>query len=230
MTDVYRVFEKQTRTITGDRKAYAGQVFDSNATVLHFTLLDNGEEWRFQDENLVPKIVFNVCDERGFPLVYGYDTSPVFDGLCFSIPYDVTSRARSSRIEYQLWFIRADLADKFDGTANGMIVGTYILSAVDGIAIKPSCVKPPKCGCGGDLPISPAVNPSLISSLEFYREHSILIPIEATQPLNGSGIDLTVHSLSGQCQTAHLPVATVDLNGHVKIDSLPTGNQAGQIP
>lgn len=229
--DVYFTFDKATRTLSSDRKAYAGQVFDSNSTVLHFRLLDNGEEWNFAEDgnNYVPNIVFDVCDERGFPFVYGLNTSPLFDGYTFEVPFDITSRAKSARISFQLWYISAKYQDTFDGTPNGMLRTEYLLSATAGIAIKPSCVKPPKCGCG-DLPYSPALAPGIAGPIEFYREHAVLIPIEATQPLNGSGIDLTVHSLSGQCQTAHLPVATVDLDGHVKIDNLPTGNQAGQIP
>ena len=227
--DVYFTFDKATRTLSSDRKAYAGQVFDSNSTVLHFRLLNNGDEWDFTEEGFVPNIVFDVCDERGFPFVYGLNTSPLFDGFTLEGPFDITSRAKSARISFQLWFIAAKYQDTFDGTPNGMLRTEYLLSATAGIAIKPSCVKPPKCGCG-DLPYSPALAPSIAGPIEFYREHAVLIPIEATQPLNGSGIDLTVHSLSGQCQTTHLPVATVDLNGHVKIDNLPTGNQPGQIP
>lgn len=227
--DIYFTFDKATRTLSSNRKAYAGQVFDANSTRLHFEVLNQGVEWDFFSENYVPYVVFDVCDERGFPFVYGLNTSPVFDGYNFEVPFDITSRARSARLTFQLWYVSAKYQDTFDGTPNGMLRTEYLLSATAGIAIKPSCVKPPRGGCG-DMPFSPTTNPSVIGNLEFYKEHAVILPMEATQQLNGSGIDFTAHTLSGQYQTIHLPVATVDLEGKVSIEDLPTGNQPGQLP
>lgn len=227
--DMYFTFDKATRTLSSNRKAYAGQVFDSNSTRLYFTLLDEGEDWDFTKEDFVPNIVFDVLDDRGFPFVYGLNSSPVFNGISFEVPYDITSRARSARVNFQLWFVSAKYQDTFDGTPNGMLRTEYLLSATAGIAIKPSCVKPPSCGCA-DAPYSPATSPGLIGPIEFYRENALLMPIEVTQELNGAGLNMSVHTLSGRVQTAYLPVATITEDGKIKVENLPTGNQADQIP
>ncbi len=227
--DMYFTFDRSTRTLSSNRKAYAGQVFDSNSTRLYFTLLDEGEDWDFTKEDFVPNIVFDVLDDRGFPFVYGLNSSPVFNGISFEVPYDITSRARSARVNFQLWFVSAKYQDTFDGTPNGMLRTEYLLSATAGIAIKPSCVKPPACGCG-DAPYSPATSPGLIGPIEFYRENALLMPIEVTQKLDGAGLDMTVHTLSGRVQTAYLPVATITEDGKIKIEDLPTGNTPDTIP
>lgn len=227
--DMYFTFDKTTRTLSSNRKAYAGQVFDSNSTRLYFDIIDGDDTWDFEKEGFVPNIVFDVLDDRGFPFVYGLNSSPVFNGMSFEVPYDITSRARSARVNFQLWFVSAKYQDTFDGTPNGMLRTEYLLSATAGIAIKPSCVKPVPCGCN-DAPYSPATSPGLIGPIEFYRENALLMPIEISQELNGAGLNMSVHTLSGRVQTSYLPVATITDDGKIRVENLPTGNMANTIP
>lgn len=232
MTDIYRIFEKSTRAITSDKKSYGGQVFDANTTTIHFQVLDRGQDWDFIADGYRPFIVFNVYDQYGNPYVYGTDSSPIFSGYEFTIPYEITSQLKSARAEYQLWFVKAEVADGFNGTNQGLLVTDYLLSAVDGIAFKPSCLRPSK-PCGAEMPYAPTTAPSTIGALEFMRENSIILPMDLVGHVeNGksSGLDLIVHTLGGQMQQIHFPVATSTMDGSISVSSLPVGNGVNQIP
>ena len=232
MTDIYRIFEKSTRAITSDKKCYGGQAFDANTTTIHFKVLDKGSDWDFIADGYRPFIVFNVYDQYGNPYVYGTDSSPMFSGYEFTIPYDITSQLKSSRAEYQLWFVKAEVAGDFNGTNQGLLTTDYLLSAVDGIAFKPSCLRPPK-PCGAGMPYAPTTAPSTIGALEFMRENSIIIPIDLMGHFeNGraAGLDMMVHTLGGQLQQIHFPVATINTDGQVDISNIPTGNGTNKIP
>ena len=233
--EIYRTFDKATRSITSDRKAYGGQVFDSNSTRVKFTLQNEGQDWDFRAEGYRPFIVFNVFDANGNPYVYGEETSPAFSGYEFTIPYEITSQAPSLRVEYQLWFVAAEYADSFNGTPDGMLTTTYILSAVDGIAFRQSCIKPPKPGCGcRDPGFSPALAPTIAGPLEFLRSRAIIRPVENMAHINDEGktqgIDLIFKSLSGEYQEMWLNVPLLSEDGKLGMDALPTGNAYGQIP
>lgn len=233
--DLYRVFDRQTRSITTDRKSYGGQVFDSNSTRIHFSLKDRGDDWDFEAEGYVPYIVFNVYDNNGNPYVYGPSASPAFDGHIFSIPYEITSQARSLRVEYILWFIKAEVADGFDGTPEGLLTTEYLCSAVDGIAFRASCIKPAKPGCGcKDIPFAPVTAPGLIGPLEALRSMAIVRPIEKVTHVNQfgeeQGLDFYFKSLSGEFQQMWLNVPTLSDEGQLKQAQLPFGNGYGKIP
>ncbi len=233
--EIYRTFDKATRSIVSDRKAYGGQVFDSNSTRVKFTLQNEGQDWDFRAEGYRPFIVFNVFDANGNPYVYGEDSSPAFSGHEFTIPYEITSQAPSLRVEYQLWFVAAEYADSFNGTPDGMLTTTYILSAVDGIAFRQSCIKPPKPGCGcRDPGFSPALAPTIAGPLEFLRSRAIIRPVENMAHINDEGktqgIDLIFKSLSGDYQEMWLNVPLLSEDGKLGMDALPTGNAYGQIP
>lgn len=233
--EIYRTFDKATRSIVSDRKAYGGQVFDSNSTRVKFTLQNEGQDWDFRAEGYRPFIVFNVFDANGNPYVYGEDSSPAFSGHEFTIPYEITSQAPSLRVEYQLWFVAAEYADSFNGTPDGMLTTTYVLSAVDGIAFRQSCIKPPKPGCGcRDPGFSPALAPTIAGPLEFLRSRAIIRPVENMAHINDEGktqgIDLIFKSLSGDYQEMWLNVPLLSEDGKLGMDALPTGNAYGQIP
>ena len=232
MTDIYRIFEKSTRAITSDKKSYGGQVFDANTTTIHFQILNKGEDWDFVADGFRPFIVFNVYDQYGNPYVYGTDSSPLFSGHSFTIPYEITSQLKSARAEYCLWFVRVEVADDFNGTNQGLLVTDYLLSAVDGIAFKPSCIRPPK-PCGAGMPYAPTTAPSTIGALEFMRENSIIIPVDLMGHFeNGkaAGLDMVFHTLGGQLQQVHFPVATINTDGEVDVSNLPVGNGTNKLP
>lgn len=232
MTDVFRIFEKSTRAITSDKKCYGGQAFDANTTTIHFQILDKGSDWDFVADGYRPFIVFNVYDQYGNPYVYGTDSSPMFSGYEFTIPYEITSQLKSSRAEYCLWFVRVEVADDFVGTNQGLLTTDYLLSAVDGIAYKPSCLRPPK-PCNAGVPYAPTTAPSTIGALEFMRENAIILPIDLMGHFeNGksAGLDMIVHTLGGQLQQIHFPVATINTDGEVDVSNLPVGNGTNKIP
>lgn len=232
MTDIYRIFEKSTRAITSDKKCYGGQAFDANTTTIHFQILNKGEDWDFTADGYRPFIVFNVYDQYGNPYVYGTDSSPMFSGHEFTIPYEITSQLKSARAEYQLWFVKAEAADNFCGTNQGLLTTDYLLSAVDGIAFKPSCLRPPK-PCGAGMPYAPTTAPSTIGALEFMRENSIILPVDLMGHFeNGksAGLDMILHTLGGQLQQIHFPVATINTNSEIDISNLPVGNGTDRIP
>ena len=232
MTSIYRIFEKSTRAITSDKKCYGGQAFDANTTTIHFQILDKGSDWDFVADGYRPFIVFNVYDQYGNPYVYGTDSSPMFSGYKFTIPYDITSQLKSARADYQLWFVKAEVADDFVGTNQGLLTTDYLLSAVDGIAFKPSCLRPPK-PCGAGMPYAPTTAPSTIGALEFMRENAIILPVDLMGHFeNGksAGLDMIVHTLGGQLQQIHFPVATINTNGEIDISNLPVGNGTNKIP
>ena len=232
MTDIHRIFDKATRAITSDKKCYGGQAFDANTTTIHFQILDKGEDWDFTADGYRPFIVFNVYDQYGNPYVYGTDSSPMFSGYEFTIPYEITSQLKSARAEYQLWFVKAEVADGFNGTNQGLLTTDYLLSAVDGIAFKPSCLRPSK-PCGAGMPYAPTTAPSTIGALEFMRENSIILPVDLMGHFeNGrsAGLDMIVHTLGGQLQQIHFPVATINTEGQVDISNLPIGNGTNKVP
>lgn len=232
MTDLYRTFNLRNRSITSDKKCYAGQAYDSNSTTIHFTLMDGDEPWDPYAEGFKPFIVFDVYDDCGNPYCYGTTSQPIFDGTSFTIPYDITSRVRSARADYHLWFVRAQVADSFDGTPQGLLVADYLLSARDGVAFKPTNLHPPKCGKPGQA-YAPTTAPTTIGALEFMRENAVIMPIEKLGVMDDggpAGIDMVFHTLGGQRQRLHLPVATLDTDNKVGLNSLPIGVDANQIP
>lgn len=232
MTDLYRTFNLRNRSITSDKKCYAGQAYDSNSTTIHFTLMDGDEPWDPYAEGFKPFIVFDVYDDCGNPYCYGTTSQPIFDGASFTIPYDITSRVRSARADYHLWFVRAQVADSFDGTSQGLLVADYLLSARDGVAFKPTSLHPPKCGKPNQA-YAPTTAPTTIGALEFMRENAVIMPIEKLGVMDDggpAGIDMVFHTLGGQRQRLHLPVATLDTDNKVELNSLPIGIGADQIP
>lgn len=234
MTIIYRQVDLDTRSISTDRRCYAGNVYDNQSTVIRFTIQKDGEEWDPQENGYRAFFVANVYDDCGNPFVYGTDTSPVFDGHQFPIPWELTSRLKSNRLEYQLWFVAVEVADSFDGTPGAMLTTQYLLTAVDSVAIKASCIKPAKSGCGCPPSYSPATSPSIIGPLEAIRSLGIIRPVVKRAHINDygeeQGLDLTFKSMSGEYQDLWLNVPVLSDEGVIDSSALPIGNGAGRLP
>lgn len=232
MTDIYRVFEVSTRTISGSTKKYCGQVFDNNSIRLHFDLLKDGEPWIPDADGYTAYIIFRVYDDCGNPQVYGPDSSPIFDGHVFSVGYDLTSRLTSSRLEYQLFFLKAEI--DFHGVFDGLDATQYILSAIDGLALKPSIMSK-NDRCHGDRPFAPSsCEPSVLGWVNYWKENGVMMPIDLKERIingkRGFGFDLTVHSYTGRIQQLELPVPILTDKGKLDSKYFPTGNGVGNIP
>ena len=234
--DLHRSFEVTTRTISGVSKKMSGQVFESNATTIHFDILKNGQDWDFISEGYTPYIIFRVYDENGDPMVFGPNSSPCFGGYSFNISYQLTSRLQSSRLEYQLFFLKANI--DFTGRFDGLSASEYILSSIDGIVLKPSIMgcgpRPGHCDPCGDRPFAPSsCEPSVLSWLRYWQDRGMMLDMDICTKMHnglpGYGYILTFHSYSGQTRTIDLNVPTLDEDGKVSVDMLPVGNKAGDL-
>ncbi|MBQ8372682.1 MAG: hypothetical protein IJX35_00005 [Candidatus Methanomethylophilaceae archaeon] len=187
MTHVTRVFNPETRALTSVERRYAGQVGDAISTVLHFeyTQLDFLSEY-------VPYIMFAVYDADGNPLIYGPQPSNpseviqtaledrvYFDGVEFSIPWAVTSRVKSMRVDYQIFFVKVGV--EFDGRNVAKLKPTEIvMSAIDSIALKPSIKCNARrsqdvCACP---PFSPTgAEPNLLGWVETWKNYGLVVPV-----------------------------------------------------
>lgn len=185
MTHVTRVFNPQTRSLTGVERRYAGQVGDSISTVLHFEYTQLG----FLSE-YVPYIMFGVYGDDGNPLIYGPEPENpsevmmtaledriYFDGIEFSIPWAVTSRVKSARVDYQLFFVKVGV--EFDGRNVAQLKPTeVIMSAIDSIALKPSisCDKRKPAPCCP--PFAPTgAEPNVIGWVNLWKDYGIVLPV-----------------------------------------------------
>ena len=243
MTDITRVFNPETRALTKAERRYAGQMGDSLSTILHFEYTDTtflaGKS---------PYIIFSVQDEDGNPQVFGRSSEVVFDGYTFPIPWSVTSRMKSNRLEYQLFFIDVDV--EYEGTYGelaGLDRTSYILSAVDGIAIKPSIhskMRGPQCG----MPVSPGTEPSVLGWLEYWKQNGLITKYKTELRDNtficpecpdengnihehehAKQLILTLYTFSGETMEIPLPVAYLE-NDKLPVGFIPTGTSAGTVP
>ncbi len=233
MTEIFRLVDVETRTITTDRRGYAGNAFDNQSTTIKFTLQKRGEDWDPTENGYRPFLVAAVYDEDGNPFVYSTDTAPMFDGYQFQIPWELTSRLASNRLEYCLWFVKTEVADIFNGTSDNLLRTEYLLTATDSIAIKPSIrPKGPRCGCDPVLPYAPSTSPSIIGNQEFMRDNALILPVDLMGRMENGlprGLDLMFHTLSGQLQTLYFNVPTLDTDGQIGSYYLPVGNAANKL-
>lgn len=186
MTHITRVFNPETRALVGVERRYAGQTGDAISTVLHFEYS--------QLDFLIgynPYIQFGVYDDDGNPLVFGpapvNPPEPVaptledrvfFNGITFAIPWSVTSRTKSMRVDYQLFFVKKGV--KFDGRNVAQLKPTeVVMSAVDSIALKPSITckgnrNPCKCP-----PFTPTgTEPNILGYINLFRQYALMTPLE----------------------------------------------------
>ena len=180
MSDVYRLFDVNSRAlkcIKGNRTS-AGQVYDSCSTTIHFEYSDltflepspSGEAW-------IPYIIFDVRDENGIVLAYGPQSKPVFDGYTFDIPFDVTTRVKGNRLQYQLCFSKNTYAVDDRGVVQIVSDPQNLMSAIDGIVIKPS-IKCKPCGGPECLPPVPFTQPNVAGLLQMFQDHGVVVPVQ----------------------------------------------------
>lgn len=197
MSDITRIFNVETRALTNVQRKYAGVVCDAVSTTLHFeynpaNFLSHNEE-DDSSEYYIPYIMFNVHDNDGNPLVYGPESTPKFDGWTFSIPWDVTSRVKSQRVEYQLFFVKNTV--KYDPTTGVANLGDteYILSAMDGIALKKAIqCSPKKNPCCP--PTAPTTEPNVVGYINLWKQYGIVVPVEQVYDEDADRMRLVFHT------------------------------------
>lgn len=191
MTDITRIFNVDTRAFTNVQRKYSGQVNDSISTTLHFEY--NPANF-LEGDVYVPYIVFNVHDDDGNPLVYGPDSTPVFNGWEFSIPWDVTSRVKTQRVEYQLFFVRTNV--QFNGSVAQLDSTEYIQSAMDGIALKRSIeCKSKKSSCCPAF--APTTEPNIIGYINLWKDYGVVVPVEQSYDETTNQLILKFHTYNG---------------------------------
>lgn len=133
MTDLYRVFNVQTRTLKNTNATYMGQTFDNGVTTIHFEY--DPEDFLVTHDDGVSfthHIVFDVKDDDGNPFMFP------FDGYSFKIPWDITSRANSRKIAYQLWITKNIRKLNPDTGVEELTQIGYLMSRIDHFFIEPS--------------------------------------------------------------------------------------------
>lgn len=258
MPDITRVFNDETRSLTSVERKYAGQIGDAISTVMHFeyTKLDFLMGYR-------PYIMFGVYDDDGNPLIYGpepdnpseamedvLEERVFFNGYTFTIPWAVTSRVKSMRVDYQLFFVKNGV--EFDGRNVAKLKPTEVLmSAVDSIALKPSitCAKKSSCNCP---PFAPTGSePNILGWINLWRDYGLVLPV--TQDLkepefldrfgvpyepteedlvkNPPVIRLNFRTYNGKNDsTAEFGNVPVMINGKLLYYQLPYGGKLNQVP
>lgn len=217
MSDLYRLFDVQSRALKCIKgKTNAGQMFDSCATTIHFEYSDltflepspSGEDYK-------PYIIFNIRDENGVPLCYGLQSNPVFDGYSFSIPWDVTSRVKGNRLEYQLCFSRNTYEVDERGVVKIVSDPNNILSSIDGIILKPSvtCKPPAPATC---LPPVPYTQPNIGALLQMFQDYGVVVPVQQVIDSDTDRLTLLFRTYSGlnDCAVA-LPVPYLTEDGRI---------------
>lgn len=221
MTDITRVFNVETRSLTNIQRSYCGQIGDSVSTTLHFEY--NPIDFLMHDasdpaaEHYVPYIMFSVHDDDGNPLIYGPESTPRFDGYTFPIPWDVTSRATSVRVEYQLYFVKNTVS--FDPSRGISILEAtqYINSAMDGIALKPSIKCKSKSKCCPTT--SPLTEPTVVGWVNYWKQYGLISPVSQSVDDQGRYV-ITFRTYEGDgdysvtLDPGSLFDTKVDIHGH----------------
>lgn len=183
MTVIRRVFDLETRTLKGKERCYIGQPNDHLSTRIEF---DYNPINAITTMGYVPYIMFNIMNDWGQPIVYGPGSSSAFDGKSFEIPYEVMSRVKSSKLEYQLWLVRDNKewsGDRYQLEANG---AEYLHSGIDGFAVKGGIrCRGPSDPC---RPVTPCVDPSLMQWLTFFQKQFIMAPVQESYGLLSDGV------------------------------------------
>lgn len=217
MTDVTFTFNAKTRSLKRVARNYVGQAFDSYATTLHIEydpidfLSGNSE---LMVEGYIPYIQFNVYDDYGNPLIYSQNSTPVFDGHIFDIPWDVTSRVKSPNVEFQLFFVRNDV--DLDGREIAQLDSTeYLLSNIASIAFSKSIKSLP--GRAPTYPSSPQTEPSVMGYINLFKDYAILSPVRTGYSEDDDRLFLKFSTYSGRVADCKiiLNVPYLDDNGKI---------------
>lgn len=175
MTDLHYRYVSETRTLQDRSKRYAGQQCDSGSTTLHFEYdpLNYIEMHGFQ-----PFLVFNVNGPDGGPMVYGRNSQSRFDGYRFDLPWDLTSRVKDARVEFQLWLVNPNIVIDDETQVPSLESTDYELSSITGFALKPSIMRKKK-GCNPLCPPDPTTEPTLMGLMQVFMEYGVLRPIKS---------------------------------------------------
>lgn len=217
MTDLYYRYNAATRTLQDRSQHYAGQQFDSGSTRMHFSY-DPINYLELQDYKAY--LVFDIQGPDGNPMVYGPNSTPIFDGYTFDIPWDVTSRAKSARIQFQLWMVRANIVIN-DYTDIPKLESTdYELSSLAGIALKNSArCKRPCDPCG---PMNPSTEPNLVGMMDIYNTYGVLTPVRTQVNEETNRLELVFHTYYGEKdQVLELNVPLLGEDGQISTEYLP---------
>lgn len=214
-TVVKRVFNLSTRTLKSPSgKCYVGQVYDHISTTLEFTY----DPINALTDGYVPYIVFNLYDDQGNLFVYGPGSSPRFDGYVFEIPTAVTSRIKSTRLDYQIWLIRN--RTEWDGRIETLGDTEYLFSAMDSLAFKDGlrCRQPSRNPCS---PPQPCLEPGTLGWVNYLRDHCVLTPVQEFYGILSDGADgvsllFPTYNESKDC-TVELRIPYLDTSGKVNI-------------
>jgi len=207
MTIVNFEFNPSTRTLREDRKVYAGQVGDSLSTTIHIRYTDDG----FLSTR-DPYIVFEAYDDEGNPLVYARDSEHPFDGVEFTVPWDVTVRCKSARIQFQVFYIEAGVEFDIRNVAQLASEGVEItMSSKAGIAIRPS-IMPKKQGAAPFTPTG--ASPTVLGFIDLWKKTGLVKPVSDGYDANGMPY-IEFHTYSGEDDQRYM---------------LPVGNSSGKIP
>lgn len=197
MTELNRLFDVESRALKCVKaKTYAGQALDNMSATLHITYSDidflspdeDGSSWK-------PYIVFNIRDADGMPFAYGQNSSPSFDGYTFSIPWDILSRMKNGRLEYQLVFSKVQYSVDERGVAVIRNDASNLRSSIDGLvikdSIKPRCAKP---SCAPP----PFAEPSIQAILEMFKSYGIVAPVETRYDAGTDRVVLVFRTYNGK--------------------------------
>lgn len=214
-TVVKRVFNLSTRTLKSPSgKCYVGQVYDHISTTLEFTY----DPINALTDGYVPYIVFNLYDDQGNLFVYGPGSSPRFDGYVFEIPTAVTSRIKSTRLDYQIWLIRN--RTEWDGRIETLGDTEYLFSAMDSLAFKDGlrCRQPSRNPCS---PPQPCLEPGTLGWVNYLRDHCVLTPVQEFYGILSDGADgvsllFPTYNESKDC-TVELRIPYLNTSGKVDI-------------
>lgn len=217
MTEVTRVFDVARGRFLNVQRKYCGQQYDSLSTTLHFEYdpIDF-----LKDTGFIPYIMFDVQDCDGCPLIYGPNSDPVFDGYTFSIPWDVTSRIKSQRVEYQLYFVSSKdyVFDEQTRRYKRISKGTkYVISPKDGIALKPTIGNKRKC-CPPTM--SPSTEPDVVGYINLWKEEGLIGPVTTSvDPVTGK-YTLMFQTFNGKRYDVELEVEGGGGVGYIQNDIL----------
>lgn len=216
MSDIYFRYLADTRTLQDQTKRYAGQQFDAGSMRMHFEY----DPLNYLGlEDYTAYIIFNVPGPDGNPMVYGPNSTPRFDGYVFDIPWEVTSRAKRARIEFQLWLVKSNIIID-DTTQMPQLESTdYELSSISGIALKNSICPPRKCDpCG---PMNPGTEPSLVGMMNVFMQYGVMRPVDFRIDEESKKLELVFRSYYGEEQKLELPIPTLDEDGTIDESFLP---------
>lgn len=235
MTELFRVFDYNTRAIRNKEQQNAGQRYDDGLTTIHFAY-HPVEFLKEEDDNISWKsyIIFDVPDDNGNPQVYE------FDGYSFVLNWNITSKViKTRRVEYQLWFVKNTVTYNDDGTYKDLQTD-YLLSQKDSFVLNPSIPDKPKTDDIIDPEILdvppnppsflPSVEPSIIGWIDLWKDIGIVKPI--SQSTDEQGRTVIHFSTFDSSETYDITINTIPLDehGHIPMELLATGHTADTIP